>query len=520
MNPLKYSYESLQQFCLQNGIELCKDYNDQPVNRNTRIEGKCVKSDCDGVFCKSFREILENATYYCRPCLNKVADVKRKQTCINKYGVNTVMHIKETKEKIKETSLQKYGVEFSFQSEIVKDKIKETNIERYGCKNAMQNKKVREKCNKTCLEKYGVEHILQSEIFKTKYKSIILARFGVENPSQNYEIKQRKITTCLKNYGVEHPSQNNEIKQRKIETSLKNYGVEYPMQSSEVLSNNIKNNYKTKPYIFPSGKVEQIQGDEQYALDELIHIEKIVEKGKRSILLMPRVPCIVGEVGAGTAAEKNGLLANDKIIGIDSFKIDFFDQVKPLIAHKAGDSVQLHIIRKGQSLVLNSVINPDTSIGFFPAVPSLAEMKDQGLYTFETKNFSFLASFPAGVKKAGEKLSSYVSQFKKILNPSTGAYKGLGGFKSMGSIFPKYEWDWEAFWNITAFFSIALAFMNLLPIPALDGGHVLFTIYEMVTGRKPNEKFLEYAQIVGMALLFGLMIYANANDWLGWGRSR
>ena len=249
-------------------------------------------------------------------------------------------------------------------------------------------------------------------------------------------------------------------------------------------------------------------------------IEKIVEKGKRSILLMPRVPCIVGEVGAGTAAEKNGLLANDKIVGIDSFKIDFFDQVKPLIAHRAGDSVQLHIIRSGQSLVLNSVINPDTSIGFFPAVPSLAEMKEQGLYTFETKNFSFLASFPAGVKKAGEKLSSYVSQFKKILNPSTGAYKGLGGFKSMGSIFPKYEWDWEAFWNITAFFSIALAFMNLLPIPALDGGHVLFTIYEMVTGRKPNEKFLEYAQIVGMALLFGLMIYANANDWLGWGRSR
>ena len=249
-------------------------------------------------------------------------------------------------------------------------------------------------------------------------------------------------------------------------------------------------------------------------------IEKIVEKGKRSILLMPRVPCIVGEVGAGTAAEKNGLLANDRIIGIDSFKIDFFDQVKPLIAQKAGDSVQLHIIRNGQSLVLNSVINPDTSIGFFPAVPSLAEMKDQGLYTFETKNFSFLASFPAGVKKAGEKLSSYVSQFKKILNPSTGAYKGLGGFKSMGSIFPKYKWDWEAFWNITAFFSIVLAFMNLLPIPALDGGHVLFTLYEMATGRKPNEKFLEYAQIVGMALLFGLMIYANANDWLGWGRGR
>ena len=96
-------------------------------------------------------------------------------------------------------------------------------------------------------------------------------------------------------------------------------------------------------------------------------------------------------------------------------------------------------------------------------------------------------------------------QFKKILNPSTGAYKGIGGFKSMGSIFPKYEWNWEVFWNITAFFSIVLAFMNLLPIPALDGGHVMFTLYEMITGRKPSEKFLEYAQIVGMVLLFGLI---------------
>jgi hypothetical protein len=99
-------------------------------------------------------------------------------------------------------------------------------------------------------------------------------------------------------------------------------------------------------------------------------------------------------------------------------------------------------------------------------------------------------------------------------------YKGIGGFKSMGSIFPKYGWDWEVFWNITAFFSIVLAFMNLLPIPALDGGHVMFTLYEMITRRKPSEKFLEYAQIVGMILLFGLLIYANGNDLFGWGSGR
>jgi regulator of sigma E protease len=104
------------------------------------------------------------------------------------------------------------------------------------------------------------------------------------------------------------------------------------------------------------------------------------------------------------------------------------------------------------------------------------------------------------------------------LDPDTGAYKGVGGFKSMGSIFPGSVWDWEAFWRITAFLSIVLAFMNLLPIPALDGGHVLFTLYEMISGRKPSDKFLEYAQLVGMALLLSLMIYANANDWLGWGK--
>lgn len=105
-----------------------------------------------------------------------------------------------------------------------------------------------------------------------------------------------------------------------------------------------------------------------------------------------------------------------------------------------------------------------------------------------------------------------------ILNPETGAYKGLGGFKTMASIFPSTEWDWEAFWKITAFFSIILAFMNLLPIPALDGGHVVFTLVEMITGRKPSDKFLEYAQIVGMVILFALLIYANGNDWFGWGR--
>jgi regulator of sigma E protease len=162
-------------------------------------------------------------------------------------------------------------------------------------------------------------------------------------------------------------------------------------------------------------------------------------------------------------------------------------------------------------------LSKDASIGFFPIMPGMDDLRKMNTYQFETREYGFFESFPAGVSKAIEKLGFYVQQFKKILNPATGAYKGIGGFKSMGSIFPKYEWNWEAFWNITAFFSIVLAFMNLLPIPALDGGHVVFTLYEMITKRKPSEKFLEYAQIVGMVLLLGLILYANGNDWFGWG---
>jgi regulator of sigma E protease len=249
-------------------------------------------------------------------------------------------------------------------------------------------------------------------------------------------------------------------------------------------------------------------------------IEKIVESGKRTPLLMPRIPALVGEVSDSGNAKLAGLKVNDRIVGIDDRKVTYFDEIKPIINGRAGDTTALKIVRDGKDMVLTTVLGNNGAIGFFPMMPGMEDLKQMKIYQFEKKEYGFFESFPAGVKKAIEKLVFYVAQFKKILNPSTGAYKGIGGFKSMGSIFPKYEWNWEVFWNITAFFSIVLAFMNLLPIPALDGGHVMFTLYEMLTGRKPSEKFLEYAQIVGMVLLFGLLIYANGNDLFGWGRSR
>ena len=245
-------------------------------------------------------------------------------------------------------------------------------------------------------------------------------------------------------------------------------------------------------------------------------IEQLVEKkGKRNPLLQPRLPIIV----AGVMENRNlNLQTNDKIIAVDSTPVSYFDQMAPAIIGKKGDSVTLTLLRNNETLHSRVLVDSNGLIGFSNINEYLAD--SLGILKQEVKQYTLLESFPAGVKKTGEQLNFYIQQFKLILNPETGAYKGLGGFKTMASIFPDYGWNWEAFWKITAFFSIILAFMNLLPIPALDGGHVVFTLVEMVTGRKPSDKFLEYAQIVGMVILFALLIFANGNDFFGWGRGR
>lgn len=247
-------------------------------------------------------------------------------------------------------------------------------------------------------------------------------------------------------------------------------------------------------------------------------IDKLItRKDKRRILMMERLPAYVGEYDKKDTSfgKKAGLQEMDRIVSIDSTPVQFYDEMSAILANYKSKDVELTIERAGSLQKIRSKVSAEGKIG----IPLLEAKQYDSLGVFDvvTKKYGFFAAFPAGVRKSGEKLRSYIDQFKLILNPKTGAYKGVGGFKSMGSIFPTY-WSWEAFWNITAFLSIILAFMNLLPIPALDGGHVMFTLWEMITGRKPNEKFLEYAQIVGMILLLGLMLYANGNDWFGWGR--
>ncbi len=270
-------------------------------------------------------------------------------------------------------------------------------------------------------------------------------------------------------------------------------------------------------------KVTVEQNGQQKTIDMPVDlIGQLVEKKKQGVGFIEfRREAIVGDISDKMFdtmyAKKAGLQPLDKILSIDSVPVTFVDEMGKLVEKKKNGTVQIEIERGGQKMALQSRVNGDGKIGL-PWI-GFEEMDSLGLIKIEDRKYSLLEAFPAGVAKTWEKLGGYIDQFKKMTNPKTGAYKGVGGFKTIGSVFPT-PWDWESFWSITAFLSIILAFMNLLPIPALDGGHVLFTLGEMITGRKPSEKFLEYAQIVGMVLLLSLMLFANGNDWFGWGKSR
>jgi regulator of sigma E protease len=163
-------------------------------------------------------------------------------------------------------------------------------------------------------------------------------------------------------------------------------------------------------------------------------------------------------------------------------------------------------MRNGMEDTLAASVTEQGTLGF--AIQPLDEQLN-----FATEQYGFFASIPAGIDKAYSSFDNYIKQFKLILKPETEAYKSLGGFITIGKAFSP-QWDWQRFWSFTAFLSIILAIMNILPIPALDGGHVMFLLYEMITGRKPHDKVLEYAQIAGIIILLGLMILANGNDIL------
>ncbi len=253
---------------------------------------------------------------------------------------------------------------------------------------------------------------------------------------------------------------------------------------------------------------------------ELIHkelpvdfIAQLMDRGGKNagLIVSPRYPFFAAEFHEESVNKNSGIQKRDLIVAIDSVPITYFDEGSKILASKKNQEILVTVKRDNQLIDFNLQVDENGKLGLYPAFLGLDELEKLGYYQLADIKYSFSEAIPAGFNKAYETLTGYIKQIKKIVNPETGAYKGLGGFISIGNIFPS-TWNWEAFWNITAFLSIMLGFMNLLPIPALDGGHVMFTLWEMITGRKPSDKFLEYAQITGFIILVALLLFANGND--------
>ncbi len=260
-----------------------------------------------------------------------------------------------------------------------------------------------------------------------------------------------------------------------------------------------------------SGETIEIErnGQSQFIEMPADFIENLIDK-KAGLIFYPRIPAMVAQV-VEDGANVDKIQVKDKIVGINNTPIKYFDELKTALQDYSEEPVTINIEREGETLQQEVYISADHTIGFAPALYTHTELERAGIYEYANLKYGLIESVPAGINKAMDKLGFYVDQFKLILNPETGAYKGLGGFASIGNLFPA-QWSWQAFWEITAFLSIILAFMNILPIPALDGGHVMFLLYEMVSGRKPSEKFLEYAQLTGFVILISLLLYANGMD--------
>ncbi len=245
-------------------------------------------------------------------------------------------------------------------------------------------------------------------------------------------------------------------------------------------------------------------------------ISKLIERGKNEgSFLLPRYPFMVGKIAEDSPNVNGDLKVRDIIVAINGTPITYFDEAETILKNYKNEEITLAVKRGNETKDITVKITADGVLGVNLAGLSMPDLERLGYYNLENIEYTFAGAIPAGLNKSWSTLTGYIKQLKKIFNPNTGAYKGLGGFISIGSIFPS-EFSWQTFWNITAFLSIMLGFMNLLPIPALDGGHVVFTLWEMITGKKPGDKFLEYAQIVGFVLLIMLLLFANGNDVYRW----
>jgi len=233
---------------------------------------------------------------------------------------------------------------------------------------------------------------------------------------------------------------------------------------------------------------------------------------KRRDLFEMRYPVVISHIPDSSFNKSVNLKNGDIIRTIGDKQLKYIDQLVPVLNEYKDQEVSFTFLRDDVLITDKLKVSSDAKLGivYFGGV-GYDTMEKLGYYKMKTKEYTFTESFGGGYNKFTGQIDKYFGQLKEIGNPSTGAYKGVGGFYAILNVFPDF-WDWQTFWSITAFLSIMLGVLNLLPIPALDGGHVMFLLYEMISGRKPSDKFMEYAQTVGFFILIALVLFANGND--------
>ncbi|MDI5887029.1 RIP metalloprotease RseP [Flavobacterium yafengii] len=234
-----------------------------------------------------------------------------------------------------------------------------------------------------------------------------------------------------------------------------------------------------------------------------------LSKLEKGTLVSIRKPFAITSISEGSL--NTNLQPKDIILSLNGQSTKYYDQVTSVLEKNKNKTISAVVLRDEKQVPLQVIVSKDATLGIGIGSLGMESLKKLGYYKISKQEFSFMESIPVGITKGKDQLLGYGKQLKMIFSPSTGAYKQVGGFKAIFDIFPN-TWSWEVFWNITALLSIMLGVMNLLPIPALDGGHVMFLLYEIISGKKPSDKFLENAQMVGFVLLITLLLFANGND--------
>jgi regulator of sigma E protease len=251
----------------------------------------------------------------------------------------------------------------------------------------------------------------------------------------------------------------------------------------------------------PDGSKETVKLPEDFG-------QTLFQEGAMQLFSLRHKSTTIDSVIPSSPAAKSGLKKGDLITSVGNSKVEFFDDIQSGLYSNKNKEIAIAVIRNSDTVNVKAKVKEDGTIGFMPK--SVGYIDSAAIHH---RDFGLVESISVGFTTGIGTLSDYVAQFKFVFTKK-GAGQ-MGGFAAIGSMFPP-AWDWHQFWLTTAFLSIILAFMNILPIPALDGGHVVFLIYEMITGKEPNKKVLEYAQYAGMILLLSLVLYANFNDLYRW----